>query len=117
MKRGGPIKRRKRLSSPWNPRRYRADRVARELALGRDSHHCQRCGEWMNLEVHHVHSRRYGALRHVLDNLLTLCTVCHRWWHANPKEAYAWWRERVGSERAEALETAKRLRKPAGEER
>ena len=83
--------------------------------------------------MHHIVSRRVLAVRHERQNHLALCRDCHRWWHDSPKRARAWLESRwpgrlealkaaatpirVGSERAEALESAKRLRATAGEER
>ena len=56
-------------------------RVRREV-LARDQHRCQApgCGRTRFLEVHHVVSRQQGGSNKA-DNLVTLCSTCHRLWH------------------------------------
>jgi 5-methylcytosine-specific restriction endonuclease McrA len=49
----------------------------REQALARDGWRCQFCGSVAGVEVHHIEPRsRLGNDRE--DNLITLCTPCHR---------------------------------------
>jgi len=56
----------------------------RSTVISRDNHHCTQCG-WptdqkllrRNLHVHHVTARSNGG-NHSIDNLVTLCHVCHR---------------------------------------
>jgi hypothetical protein len=44
--------------------------------LRRDGWKCQLCGVTINLEVHHIQSRSdLGS--DVVDNLITLCALCH----------------------------------------
>jgi len=54
----------------------------RRRVLKRDGHRCrtQGCGNAHFLEVHHVVPRTAGG-PHALDNLVTLCSACHRWLH------------------------------------
>jgi 5-methylcytosine-specific restriction endonuclease McrA len=56
-------------------------RVRREV-LARDLHRCRApgCGRTRFLEVHHIVSRQQGGSNQA-DNLVTLCTSCHRLWH------------------------------------
>lgn len=44
------------------------------------------CGRWGEVR-HHVESRRHGD--NSLDNLRWLSDACHKWLHANPKQARA----------------------------
>ena len=55
-------------------------RKQRLLALDRDGHQCQDCGQdQKRLVVHHLVERAPGKPdNHALDNLLTLCDSCHR---------------------------------------
>ena len=55
----------------------------REYVLFRDNHECQHChGKSKNnvLNVHHLESRKTGS--DVPNNLITLCVVCHKAYHA-----------------------------------
>jgi hypothetical protein len=56
-------------------------RVRREV-LARDRHTCQApgCGRRRYLEVHHVVARSRGG-SNAAENLVTLCSACHRVWH------------------------------------
>lgn len=57
----------------------------REQALRRDDHTCQRCGDAVggkqhavpDAEVHHLIPRAAGG-PDVVENLVTLCSVCHK---------------------------------------
>ena len=52
----------------------------RNVVLLRDGWRCQACGGMANLEVHHQQFRsRHGS--DIADNLITLCTICHRSLH------------------------------------
>lgn len=41
---------------------------------------CERCGEFQNLQVHHIRPLRFGGSNQ-LRNLMILCIDCHRKWH------------------------------------
>lgn len=58
-----------------------APRVRREV-LVRDRHRCQApgCGRTRFLEVHHRVPRQHGGSNKA-ENLITLCSSCHRLWH------------------------------------
>lgn len=45
---------------------------------------CQVCGATWDLEVHHVVTRGKEKFRHLLENGITLCAVCHQWAHNAP---------------------------------
>jgi 5-methylcytosine-specific restriction endonuclease McrA len=52
----------------------------RMAVLKRDGWRCQVCGATSNLEVHHQQTR--GRLGHdCAENLITLCTGCHKHQH------------------------------------
>ena len=56
----------------------------RRQVLERDGWRCQHCGRATNLEVHHIHARsRLGDDKS--ENLITLCTDCHRAAHSGTK--------------------------------
>ncbi|MCL5999139.1 MAG: group II intron reverse transcriptase/maturase [Chloroflexi bacterium] len=48
----------------------------RLAVLERDNHRCVVCGSTSQLHVHHLKARRQGGT-HQLDNLQTLCAICH----------------------------------------
>lgn len=53
----------------------------RRRVLDRDDWRCQRCGGRSRLEVHHIQFRSHqGPDRE--ENLLTLCSDCHRRKHS-----------------------------------
>lgn len=49
----------------------------RQLVLARDNHTCQGCGVTTNLHVHHMTYEHHGSEHEHLDDLITLCEVCH----------------------------------------
>ncbi len=58
-----------------------APRVRREV-LARDRYRCQApgCGRTRFLEVHHIKPRSQGGSNQP-ENMVTLCSSCHRLWH------------------------------------
>jgi 5-methylcytosine-specific restriction endonuclease McrA len=50
----------------------------RESAKRRDGYRCRRCGRGDRLEVHHVTPIEQGGNAYSLDNLITLCSPCHK---------------------------------------
>lgn len=95
----------KRKPSPQRRRQIADDGVARANCIARALGCCERCGKFEGhaLEAHHVITRRRKALRHDPLNLIALCHECHQWWHANPKDARAWFRSKFGNGRAKYL--------------
>jgi len=63
------------------PRRIRLDtkayRALRRKILERDAWRCQHCGSISGLEVHHIR-RRSQQGEDSDENLISLCSVCHR---------------------------------------
>lgn len=49
----------------------------RQQVLRRDGWRCQYCGTMSNLEVHHQQFRSHSGAD-AEENLITLCTACHR---------------------------------------
>jgi 5-methylcytosine-specific restriction endonuclease McrA len=80
-------------------RRLRSSRrwqLLRGLARQRDGHRCRRCGSSVGLEVHHVWAIDRGGAPFDLDNLITLCRLCHHGAHrkqriVTPRRAF--WRQ------------------------
>ena len=56
-------------SEPW--------RVLRKLTLKRDGHRCTRCGYIGNLQVHHTNYSGIETMSFTIDQLETVCTICH----------------------------------------
>jgi 5-methylcytosine-specific restriction endonuclease McrA len=58
----------------------------RRKVLARDRHCCRApgCGHTKFLEVHHIRSRADGG-GNDLENLITLCSACHRLGHEKPE--------------------------------
>jgi 5-methylcytosine-specific restriction endonuclease McrA len=59
-------------------------RRAREAALKRAGHRCERCGETKNLHVHHKRKPEQGGTDS-LRNLIVLCRTCHGKEHPAPE--------------------------------
>ena len=63
----------------------RLDKLWSKAVIERDKKICQKCFKFGD-NPHHVIPRRYVALRHDLNNGLTLCTDCHvNWAHKYPE--------------------------------
>jgi 5-methylcytosine-specific restriction endonuclease McrA len=76
------------------------DQQARLACLMAAGGSCAKCGSaGARLEWHHVITRRVRALRWIPENSVALCVGCHRWYHANPRAALAWFVERFGEAR------------------
>ncbi|MBD3222856.1 hypothetical protein GF314_16635, partial [bacterium] len=71
-------------------------RTRREV-LARDRHRCRApgCDHRGFLEVHHVNPRSRGGTN-APDNLITLCSACHRLWHERGRPGW-YAREREGA--------------------
>lgn len=61
-------------------------RALRRAILKRDRYRCRQCGGCEGLEVHHKTYARRG--REKLDDLLTLCYVCHEETHEPDREGF-----------------------------
>ena len=58
----------------------------RTLVLQRDGMRCQICGRMQQLEVHHLQFRSRGGTDN-LDNLVAMCSACHRQLHLGYPDA------------------------------
>jgi hypothetical protein len=66
--------------------------ASRLIVSARDNGQCVRCGG-RGSEQHHRRRRRVkDAHTHAACNLITLCSTCHPWVHAYPRQArtYGW---------------------------
>lgn len=97
-------------------RRDAADaRFSREIRE-RDNFTCQRCGKQhaensMGLHAAHMFTRRIKATRLDEDNAVTLCYGCHAYVDSHPEEKLAFFRERLGPERFDALQAKAHARR------
>ena len=72
---------------------------ARRKCLERDNYECQICGNRLDREklrgmaIHHIIPRQYRELFLELDNLITLCSRCHRWGKDSPHQNALWFAE------------------------
>jgi 5-methylcytosine-specific restriction endonuclease McrA len=72
---------------------------ARCECLKRDNHECQICHHKFDktkpggTAVHHIIPRQYKDLFLDLDNLITLCSSCHRWSKNSPHQNALWFTE------------------------
>jgi len=96
----------KRLDTAWSESVRKRDVV------------CQKCGGGGCLQAHHVFSRRNRSLRWDVENGVTLCLPCHKWWaHRCIGDFYLWFRQKYGEERAAYLEQkVNQIYKPTIEE-
>lgn len=58
-------------------------KIRRRWCFDRDNYTCQKCWKhWWDLEVHHIHNFSSNKeLRTSIENWITLCKICHRWFH------------------------------------
>jgi 5-methylcytosine-specific restriction endonuclease McrA len=72
---------------------------ARKECLERDNYECQICRHKLDkakprgTAVHHIIPRQYKGLFLDLDNLITLCSRCHRWSKNSPHQNALWFAE------------------------
>ena len=79
------------------------DKVCSILAVKRDMG-CVRCGSQKGLAAHHCFGRVNKSVRWDLDNLVTLCYPCHRYFaHGNPLGFATWLEGRIGRSKYEQL--------------
>jgi 5-methylcytosine-specific restriction endonuclease McrA len=94
MKRASPLKRGTKLRAIGKRGRASRDEFAtiRPCVLSRDSYTCRRCKDPSSkpLDVHHRKPRSRGG-QHTMENLVTLCRLCHSAVHDGAPD----WREWV----------------------
>ena len=55
----------------------------KKAVFDRDNDTCQKCGTTKNLEAHHIFPwRLFPALRFEVENGITLCKGCHKYYHS-----------------------------------
>lgn len=54
--------------------------IPHKAVLSRDDHQCRKCGKENSLHVHHIRAVCEGGTND-MDNLIALCSVCHKEWH------------------------------------
>lgn len=86
----------------------------------RDRYTCQRCGavhatNSMGLHSAHCFGRGKPATRFDPDNACALCYGCHSYLDSHPDLKHAFFRERLGDERYEALQLRSNQRKRVAE--
>jgi 5-methylcytosine-specific restriction endonuclease McrA len=71
-----------RIAQPGKPNKANVPGRVRALVLQRDGYRCQApgCRHIHHLEIHHIVPRHKGGSNKA-DNLITLCSGCHRIWH------------------------------------
>jgi len=80
------------------------DLVLKQQIHERDGWKCVRCNRASYLQAAHVWPKgKYDKLRHVADNLLTLCAGCHLWWHHDSPVVVGAWFANMYPERAALL--------------
>ena len=84
-------------------KRRPADKAFADAIKGAYNHVCQVCNKQGRVELSHIHSRRHRTIRWAVDNCLPKCHSCHRWWHENPTESGAWFRNKYGEAFTELL--------------
>lgn len=67
------------MNYSWNADAQEIPEEARRFVLRRDFYTCQCCGnaDPDQLTLHHILYRSHGG-RHTAENLVTLCSWCHR---------------------------------------
>ena len=108
-----PVARRRALER--GATRRELDALLRQAVLERDGYACRRCGAGKRpgrggaVQVAHIKPKgSYPALRHRLENVVTLCAACHIYgrgaWHKDPAAAVAWALAHLGARHLELLE-------------
>jgi len=80
------------------------DKKASRACRERDDYICQRCGtkhatNSSGLHAAHIMPRRHKNTRWHLDNLISLCFGCHRWFDEQRFASAEWMEARIGKEK------------------
>ncbi|MFW9991935.1 MAG: hypothetical protein ACFFD4_07725 [Candidatus Odinarchaeota archaeon] len=82
------------------------DKLFSELVRRKSGGYCERCGKrlgWQNLQTSHFWGRRAKSVRWDEDNACALCFYCHKHFGENPHVHVAWFQQRLGKKRYDAL--------------
>jgi len=90
-----------RIAQPGKPNTSTIPPSTRRRVLARDQHQCQApgCHHTRFLEIHHLIPRAQGGT-HAEENLITLCSACHRQRHSKQKPARQLYRTGSPAERS-----------------
>jgi 5-methylcytosine-specific restriction endonuclease McrA len=92
VKRGGPLKRRKRLKAHSERGLVYLEELMEmaPLVMARANYMCEVRLEGCEYEIHHIHHRlrRSQGGRNTMANLVGCCMECHARIHANPDWSY-----------------------------
>lgn len=91
------------------------DELSRRLCKIRDHGKCRRCSK-LGLHAHHVFSRRHSSIRFTLNNLISLCPMCHGFAHSNPDYFRSWVISEIGPDNYAEIEQARNYRELTLEE-
>lgn len=83
-------------------RRDQADIWFSKVVRARDQW-CMSCGKTESLQAMHIVGRRNKAVRWSLDNAVTGCAGCHRYYTENPLAFHDWLRTLLGDGHLEIL--------------
>ena len=83
-------------------RRDQADIWFSKVVRARDQW-CMSCGRTESLQAMHIVGRRNKAVRWSLDNAVTGCAGCHRYYTENPLAFHDWLRTLLGDGHLEIL--------------
>jgi len=79
------------------------DSLASKLCRSRVGGICEHCGKEAN-QAHHYFGRRKYSTRWEMDNLVSLCWACHRYWaHPDYESCRDYLISRIGQERFDEL--------------
>lgn len=79
------------------------DKLFSQVIKARDKW-CQRCGGTGGLQTSHFWGRKRSLVRYDEDNAVLLCFGCHQYFHSNPAEHTAWFKQHLGEEKFNLLE-------------
>lgn len=89
-------------------KRDQADIWFSKAVRHRDGHTCQSCSKGPTVECAHIIGRANKSTRWDLDNAVSLCHYCHRYYTANPIDFYDFIEALYGYERLDDLREKKR---------
>ena len=87
-------------------RRDKYDMVTSDLVRAINKYTCEKCrrvgkkgADGLQMQAAHIVGRRNAGTRYDLNNILCLCSSCHRHFTENPLEFSAWLYEYMGEDK------------------
>ena len=77
--------------------------IAFSKAVRHRDKRCTHCGTDQTLQCAHIYGRRQKVVRWSMDNAVTLCAGCHRYFTENPIPFHDWLLETLGEGHMELL--------------